>query len=68
MRTIPVAANATALRVTHDQNGEMANQSTTYADMVANPGSYNQCQGDGCPVWVAVNGGVATEVSMQYLP
>jgi hypothetical protein len=67
-RTIPVAANATALRVTHDANGAMDNQNTTYADMVANPGTYNKCPGEGCPVWVAVNGGVATEVSMQYFP
>ena len=68
VRKIPVAPNATALRVTHSASGDMDNQNTTYADMVANPGTYNQCPGDGCPVWVAVNGGVATEVSMQYLP
>lgn len=67
-RIIPVAPNATALRVTHDKDGNIDNQATSYADMVANPGTYNQCPGDGCPVWVAVNGGVATEVSMQYLP
>lgn len=68
VRAIPVPANAKALRVTHDKDGGIANQNTTYADLVANSGTYNQCPGDGCPVWVAVNGGVVTEVSMQYLP
>lgn len=68
VRKIPVAANATALRVTHSSSGDIDNQKTTYADMVANPGTYVKCPGDDCSVWVAVNGGVATEVSMQYLP
>jgi hypothetical protein len=68
VRKIPVAATATAFRVTHDKDGNIDNQTTSYADMVTNPGTYNQCPGDGCPVWVAVNGGIATEVSMQYLP
>lgn len=68
VRNIPVAANATALRVTHDKDGNIDNQNTSYADMVANPGTYIPCPGEGCMAWVAVNGGVATEVSMQYLP
>jgi hypothetical protein len=68
VRTIPVPPNAKALRVTHDKGGSIANENTTYADLVANSGTYNQCPGDGCPVWVAVNGGAVTEVSMQYLP
>jgi hypothetical protein len=68
VRTIPVAPDTAALRVTHDKSGNIDNQKTTYADMVANPGTYTPCPGNGCPVWVAVNGGVVTEVSMQYLP
>jgi hypothetical protein len=68
VRKITVAPNTAALRVTHDKDGNIDNQTTTYADMVANSGTYNQCPGDGCPVWVAVNGGAVTEVSMQYLP
>lgn len=68
VRKIPVAANAKGLRVTHDKDGGVENQNVGYAEMVANSGTYIQCPGDGCLVWVAVNGGVATEVSMQYLP
>lgn len=61
-------ATAKALRVTHYKGGSIANENTTYADLVVNSGTYNQFPGDGCAVWAAVNGGVATEVSMQYLP
>lgn len=68
VRKIPVAPSTPALRVTHDKDGGIENQKTTYADMTANSGTYIQCPGDGCSVWVAVNGGVVTEVSMQYLP
>jgi hypothetical protein len=68
VRKIPVAPGTPALRVTNGADGGIANQTTTYADLVANPGSYVICPGDGCPVWVAVNGGAVTEVSMQYFP
>lgn len=68
VRKIPVAPGVPALRVTHDSSGSMSNQMTTYSDLVANPGSYSICPGEGCPVWVAVNGGAVTEVSMQYFP
>jgi hypothetical protein len=68
VRTIPVTPSTPALRVTHDAAGGIDNQKTTYADMVANPGTYQKCPGEFCPVWIAVNGGVVTEVSMQYLP
>ena len=66
--TIPVAQNATARRVTHNASGDVEDQNTTYADMVANPGTYTPCPGDGCTVWVVIKGGAATEVNMQYLP
>ncbi|MBP1633233.1 MAG: hypothetical protein H6Q11_1521 [Acidobacteria bacterium] len=31
-------------------------------------GGYNSCPGEGCPVWLYVNGGVVTEIQEQYLP
>jgi hypothetical protein len=68
VRRIPVAPGASARRITHDQNGAMKEDGLTYAQMIANPGSYLSCPGEWCPVWVFVNGGVATEVTMQYVP
>ena len=67
-RRIPVAPAATAARVTHDASGGIKTEDTTYADLVANPGSYQQCPAEFCAVWVYVNNGAATEVQMQYLP
>jgi hypothetical protein len=68
VRNLSVAPNTPALRVTNGADGGIENQPTTYADLVAKPGTYMPCPGEGCPVWVAVNGGAVTEVSMQYTP
>jgi hypothetical protein len=43
-------------------------ESTTYADLVANPGTYQPCPDEFCAIWMFVNNGAATEVQMQYLP
>jgi hypothetical protein len=68
VRQISVPATAVALRVTNAVDGSIDNQTTTFGDLVANPGTYTQCPGDGCTVWVFVNAGVVTEVAQQYFP
>jgi hypothetical protein len=68
LRHIDVAAGVPALRVTHDKNGSVTEENTTYGDLVANSGTYITCPGEGCALWVYVNGGQVTEVAMQYLP
>jgi len=70
VRQIPVAAGAKGVRVTHTSDGGVTNEDTTYADLIVKPGTYQSCpsQDQGCPVWVFVNGGAATEVAVQYLP
>jgi hypothetical protein len=67
-RRIPVSAGAAAVRVTHNAEGGIKVERTTYADLIVNSGTYQPCPDAFCAVWVYVNGGAATEVQMQYLP
>jgi hypothetical protein len=68
VRRVPVAEGVAALRITHDKDGGVTQEQTTFADLVAQPGTYLPCPGEICPVWIYVNGGAVTEVQMQYLP
>jgi hypothetical protein len=68
VRRISIAGDVSAMRITHHANGGVTNEPTTYAGLVANSGTYMICPGEFCPVWVFVNSGQVTEVSMQYLP
>lgn len=68
LHTIPVGPGARAVRVTHDAEGGIATEFTTYEDLLAKPSTYQSCPGDGCPIWVFVEGGFAVEVAQQYLP
>lgn len=67
-RRIAVAPGAKAERVTHSADGGVKNEWITYDEIVKNSGTYQKCPDALCGVWVYVNGGVATEVEMQYLP
>jgi len=69
VRRILVAPDAAAVRVTHTKDGGVTmNDVTTYRGLLADSGTYIDCPGEFCGVWVFVNGGIATEVTMQYLP
>lgn len=68
IRRIPVAPGAAAIRVTHNKDGGVMDQRTSYADLIATPSTYQPCPAEFCTVWIYANGGAATEVQMQYLP
>lgn len=64
LRTVPVAADAEAWRLV--LSVELV--STTYADFRVDAGEFQACPGDGCLLWLYVNGGQVTEVVSQYVP
>ena len=65
-RSVPVAGNATVWTIAGDPTE--GHSAVPFASWPSSEPTYVQCPGDGCLVWLYVNGGLVTEVVEQYTP
>ncbi|MBN2112819.1 MAG: hypothetical protein JW785_01690 [Acidimicrobiia bacterium] len=64
---VPAAEDAVAYSI--DNSGDdLAFITFSLDEWPAQSGGYTLCPGEGCAVWLHVNGGVITEILEQYLP
>jgi hypothetical protein len=66
LRSVPVAGDATVWTIAGDSTE--GHSAVSFASWPSSEPTYVQCPGDGCLVWLYVNGGLVTEVVEQYTP
>ncbi len=65
-RSVPVASDAIVWTIAGDPTE--GHSAVPLASWPSSEPTYVQCPGDGCLVWLYVNGGLVTEVVEQYTP